>query len=82
MRAGQSDRAGASAAAPGLFRFAWLGSSIFDTGGASATSDKLNLSRHWRNARTIANHNPLAYKARATGDFAVNGSVPPRSGYF
>ena len=58
------------------------GERIFDTGGASATSDKLNLSRHWRNARTIANHNPLAYKARATGDFAVNGEVPPRSGYF
>ncbi len=58
------------------------GQRIFDTGGASATSDKLNLSRHWRNARTIANHNPLAYKARATGDFAVSGSVPPRSGYF
>jgi len=58
------------------------GQRIFDTGGASATSDKLNLSRHWRNARTIANHNPLAYKARATGDFAVNGAVPPRSGYF
>jgi alkylation response protein AidB-like acyl-CoA dehydrogenase len=58
------------------------GQRIFDTGGASATSEKLNFSRHWRNARTIANHNPLAYKARATGDFAVNGAVPPRSGYF
>lgn len=58
------------------------GQRIFDTGGASATSSKLNLSRHWRNARTIANHNPLAYKARAAGDFAVNGETPPRSGYF
>jgi alkylation response protein AidB-like acyl-CoA dehydrogenase len=58
------------------------GQRIFDTGGASTTSEKLNLSRHWRNARTIANHNPLAYKARATGDFAVNGAIPPRSGYF
>ena len=58
------------------------GQKIFDTGGASATSDSLNLSRHWRNARTIANHNPLSYKARATGDFAVNRTVPPLSGYF
>jgi alkylation response protein AidB-like acyl-CoA dehydrogenase len=58
------------------------GARIFDTGGASATSDRLNLSRHWRNARTIASHNPLAYKARAAGDYAVNGAVPPRSGYF
>ena len=58
------------------------GQRIFDTGGASATSTSLNLSRHWRNARTIASHNPLAYKARAAGDYAVNGSVPPRSGSF
>jgi alkylation response protein AidB-like acyl-CoA dehydrogenase len=58
------------------------GQRIFDTGGASATSTSLNLSRHWRNARTIASHNPLAYKARAAGDYAVNGAVPPRSGYF
>jgi alkylation response protein AidB-like acyl-CoA dehydrogenase len=58
------------------------GQKIFDTGGASATSNELNLSRHWRNARTIASHNPLSYKARATGDFAVNGTVPPLSGYF
>jgi alkylation response protein AidB-like acyl-CoA dehydrogenase len=58
------------------------GQRIFDTGGASATSTSLNLSRHWRNARTIANHNPLAYKARATGDYAVNDTTPPNNGYF
>lgn len=58
------------------------GQRIFDTGGASATSAKLNFSRHWRNARTIANHNPLAYKARAAGDYAVNGNTPPNNGYF
>jgi alkylation response protein AidB-like acyl-CoA dehydrogenase len=55
---------------------------IFETGGASATSSALNFSRHWRNARTIASHNPLAYKARATGDYAVNHSTPPKNGYF
>jgi alkylation response protein AidB-like acyl-CoA dehydrogenase len=58
------------------------GQRIFETGGASATSATLNFSRHWRNARTIANHNPLAYKARATGDYAVNGNTPPNNGYF
>jgi alkylation response protein AidB-like acyl-CoA dehydrogenase len=55
---------------------------LFDTGGASATARTLNLDRHWRNARTVASHNPLAYKARATGDFLVNGALPPNSGYF
>ncbi len=55
---------------------------LFDTGGASATARALNLDRHWRNARTIASHNPLAYKAWATGDFVVNGVLPPNSGYF
>jgi alkylation response protein AidB-like acyl-CoA dehydrogenase len=55
---------------------------LFDTGGASATSRALNLDRHWRNARTVASHNPLAYKAYAAGDFAVNGVWPPANGYF
>jgi alkylation response protein AidB-like acyl-CoA dehydrogenase len=55
---------------------------MFDTGGASATARKLNLDRHWRNTRTLAGHNPLAYKAYATGNFAVNGVWPPANGYF
>ncbi|MCK0174118.1 acyl-CoA dehydrogenase family protein [Mycolicibacterium sp. F2034L] len=55
---------------------------LFDTGGASATARKRNLDRHWRNARTVASHSPLAYKAHATGDYLVNGAAPPASGYF
>jgi alkylation response protein AidB-like acyl-CoA dehydrogenase len=55
---------------------------LFDTGGASATARKLNLDRHWRNARTLASHNPLAYKAYAAGNYAVNGVWPPANGYF
>jgi alkylation response protein AidB-like acyl-CoA dehydrogenase len=55
---------------------------LFDTGGASATARKLNLDRHWRNARTLASHNPLAYKAYAAGNYAVNGVSPPANGYF
>jgi hypothetical protein len=35
------------------------------------------LDRYWRNARTIASHNPLIYKARIVGDYAVNGARPP-----
>ena len=55
---------------------------LFDTGGASATSRTLNLDRHWRNARTVASHNPLAYKAHASGDYLLNGVAPPANGYF
>lgn len=55
---------------------------LFDTGGASATSRALNLDRHWRNARTVASHNPLDYKAHAVGSYLVNGTAPPANGYF
>jgi alkylation response protein AidB-like acyl-CoA dehydrogenase len=55
---------------------------LVDTGGASATARKLNLDRHWRNTRTLASHNPLAYKAYAAGNYAVNGVWPPANGYF
>lgn len=50
---------------------------LFNTLGASATSDKKQLDRHWRNARTAASHNPLIYKERIIGDWEVNGSEPP-----
>ena len=55
---------------------------LFDTGGASVTARALNLDRHWRNVRTVATHNPLAYKAHAAGNYAVNGVWPPANGYF
>jgi hypothetical protein len=34
------------------------------------------LDRHWRNARTVASHNPWVYKARIVGDWSVNGTAP------
>jgi alkylation response protein AidB-like acyl-CoA dehydrogenase len=53
-------------------------SDIFDALAASGTSTKKNLDRHWRNARTAASHNPWVFKARIVGDYAVNGTPPPR----
>ncbi|MCW5695553.1 MAG: acyl-CoA dehydrogenase [Bauldia sp.] len=47
---------------------------LFDTGGGSATSRKFAHDRHWRNIRTILNHNPLALKARVVGDYHLNGT--------
>jgi alkylation response protein AidB-like acyl-CoA dehydrogenase len=58
------------------------GSLLLDVGGASATKQSYNLDRHWRNARTLASHNPAAYKARAIGDHAINGTSLPVGGFF
>ncbi len=45
---------------------------LFEVGGASAVDAGLALDRHWRNARTIASHNPARYRARAVGDHLIN----------
>ncbi|BBZ32832.1 acyl-CoA dehydrogenase family protein [Mycolicibacterium confluentis] len=49
---------------------------VFDALGASGVSEDLGLDRHWRNARTLASHNPRVYKARILGDWVVNGKDP------
>ena len=49
---------------------------LFDVTGASATSKAKALDRHWRNARTVATHNPAVFKARILGDYEVNGTTP------
>ena len=50
---------------------------LFDGLGASATSISQGLDRHWRNARTVSSHNPVAFKARIVGDWLVNQAEPP-----
>jgi alkylation response protein AidB-like acyl-CoA dehydrogenase len=55
---------------------------LLDVGGASATKQAHNLDRHWRNARTLASHNPGTYKARAIGDHVINGTPLPANGFF
>ena len=49
---------------------------VFDALGASGVSERLGLDRHWRNARTLASHNPRIYKERLIGDWLVNGADP------
>jgi alkylation response protein AidB-like acyl-CoA dehydrogenase len=49
---------------------------LFEVGGASATSTERHLDRHWRNARTIASHNPVVLKERTIGDHVLNGTSP------
>ena len=50
---------------------------LFDALGASATLKSAGLDRYWRNARTLASHNPRIYRERQVGAFAVNGIAPP-----
>jgi len=50
---------------------------FFNALGASAASTNKALDRHWRNARTVASHNPIIYKARIIGDWHINGTEPP-----
>ncbi|MCI2264376.1 acyl-CoA dehydrogenase family protein [Sediminivirga luteola] len=49
---------------------------LFQTVGASATARTKALDRHWRNAQTVATHNPIVFRARSIGDYEVNGALP------
>lgn len=51
----------------------------FDVGGASALSDDKGWDRHWRNARTLASHNPTPYRLVSIGDHDLNGTSPFRA---
>ena len=55
---------------------------VFDVGGASATLREHDLDRHWRNARTVANHNPRDWKAAVVGAHLLTGAAPPTTGLF
>lgn len=52
-----------------------VATSLFELGGGSATSAERNFDRHWRNIRTVYNHNPLLHKARVVGDYFLNGTT-------
>ncbi|CAN5194577.1 acyl-CoA dehydrogenase family protein [soil metagenome] len=52
-------------------------SKVLNALGASGVSEGKQLDRFWRNARTAASHNPVVFKARIVGDWAINGTPPP-----
>jgi alkylation response protein AidB-like acyl-CoA dehydrogenase len=49
---------------------------IFDALGASGVDRGWGLDRFWRNARTVASHNPVVFKAKVVGDYEINGTEP------
>jgi alkylation response protein AidB-like acyl-CoA dehydrogenase len=54
---------------------------LFDACGARATDASLALDRFWRNARTHTLHDPLDYRVRAVGRYALTGALPEASLY-
>ncbi len=49
---------------------------LFHTAGASAVSRTKALDRHWRNAQTVATHNPIVFRASSLGNHEINGTLP------
>jgi alkylation response protein AidB-like acyl-CoA dehydrogenase len=56
-------------------------SRLFEIQGARATTAAYGFDRHWRNIRTHTVHDPVAYKAREVGDWALNRRAPEFSLY-
>jgi len=57
-----------------------VASDLFALSGASATDERHDLSRHWRNARTHGSHDPVAWKYHHIGNYLLNGALPPNHG--
>ncbi|TDY21125.1 alkylation response protein AidB-like acyl-CoA dehydrogenase [Paraburkholderia sp. BL6665CI2N2] len=54
---------------------------LFDACGARATHAPLALDRFWRNARVHTLHDPLDYRVRDVGRYALTGALPEVSLY-
>ncbi len=54
-----------------------VASDLFALSGASAADERYDLSRHWRNARTHASHDPADWKYHHVGNFLLNDGLPP-----
>jgi alkylation response protein AidB-like acyl-CoA dehydrogenase len=57
-----------------------VASDLFSLAGASAADERHDLSRHWRNARTHASHDPVDWKYHHIGSFSLSGTLPPSHG--
>jgi len=57
-----------------------VASDLFSMSGASAADERHDLSRHWRNARTHASHDPADWKYHHVGNYLLNNVHPPNHG--
>jgi len=58
-----------------------ISNQMFELTGARATSARFGYDRFWRNARVHTLHDPVDYKVRDLGRYALNGSVPEPTAY-
>jgi len=58
-----------------------IASRIFEVTGARATAASLGLDRFWRNLRTHTLHDPVDYKLRELGQWALSDAIPTPSFY-
>lgn len=58
-----------------------IGTRVYEVTGARATSSTVGLDRFWRNVRTHSLHDPIAYKRREVGVFALLDEVPEPTWY-
>ncbi len=56
-------------------------SQMFELTGARATSQQLGYDRFWRNVRVHTLHDPVDYKVRDLGRFALDGASPAPTAY-
>ena len=54
---------------------------LFQVCGTGSVLESYGHDRHWRNARTLTLHDPMAYKIKLVGDYVLNGASPPISVY-
>ena len=58
-----------------------IATKIFELTGARASASKYGLDRFWRNLRTHSLHDPLPYKRREVGAYALLGEYPTPTWY-
>jgi alkylation response protein AidB-like acyl-CoA dehydrogenase len=58
-----------------------IGSQLFELTGARSTSARFGFDRYWRNARVHTLHDPVDYKYRDLGRYALTGALPEPSPY-
>ena len=54
---------------------------IFELTGARSTSAKFGFDRYWRNVRMHTLHDPVDYKIRDLGRYALDGTLPEPTAY-
>lgn len=58
-----------------------IGTKIFEVTGARASANKYGFDIFWRNIRTHSLHDPIAYKRREVGRYALIGELPEPTWY-